>query len=891
MRKSTIVAVAALMVMNATSCVQGLLEDTDLKDRVARLEGRCDELNRDLQSLTSILNAMGSGDWITDVTPVTEDGVMTGYLVNFYMRGPILIPCGKDGKDGQDGISPKLGITEGEDGSYYWTLNGNLLTDASGNPVMASAQTPQLKIENDSWYVSYDSGKRWILVGPSTSGSGNEVFASVTVDAQAGTVLFMLMDGSVFTVRMKPAIDITFDTDILDVPVGGGETITVQYTLSGADENTVVSASSDGNYQVSVKSEGPQGGRILITAPKEYTDGFVNVLLSDGKGYSWFKVINFYERKGYVSGTGNAPSYTVSTTGGNLEIPLTVNFPYTVKTNVSWIQFVDTRASLHTDRLQFVLAKNEQSSVRTGTISIIPDNTPSVSWMEITVVQASAYFSIDKPRFLADAKGDTFTAEIHTSKTFQVNIPSEASWLQSTVTPVSTDGYTLTLTAAENAGTERRQATVRFLGVGNDLLASIDVVQFASTEDDRAPMILTVHVNYANDFTVKLPLCVKVDAMIDWGDGIIEHCKDEYPSHTYSGFKTGRDFDVKITGEVRSLGSRIGYNTSELSDLDKKAIIAVKQWGRTSLRSLYSSFRGCTNLKTIPGDDDLSFAGVTDATYAFSGCTGLVSIPENLFANCQSVTSFGYTFSGCTGLTSIPGDLFANCPSVTSFGHTFSGCTGLTSIPGDLFAICPSVTSFEYTFSGCAGLTSISGDLFANCSFVTSFGHTFSGCTGLTSIPGDLFANCSSVTSFGHTFSDCTGLTSIPDDLFVNCPSVTFFGYIFSGCTGLTSIPANLFTNCPSVSSFGNAFSHCTGLTMVPESIFDNNRKVNSFYGTFQFTNIAGESPYTVINGNKIHLYERADYPDYFHAPSEYSNCFSTCKSLTDYDAIPSSWR
>ena len=58
---------------------------------------------------------------------------------------------------------------------------------------------------------------------------------------------------------------------------------------------------------------------------------------------------------------------------------------------------------------------------------------------------------------------------------------------------------------------------------------------------------------------------------------------------------------------------------------------------------------------------------------------------------------------------------------------------------------------------------------------------------------------------------------------------------------------------------------------------------------------LLGESPYTIINvggvDTKVHLYERANYPDYFTAPTSYNSCFYRSSKLDDYSSIPSNWK
>jgi hypothetical protein len=147
---------------------------------------------------------------------------------------------------------------------------------------------------------------------------------------------------------------------------------------------------------------------------------------------------------------------------------------------------------------------------------------------------------------------------------------------------------------------------------------------------------------------------------------------------------------------------------------------------------------------------------------------------------------------------------------------------------------------------------------------VTSFDRIFEYCSSIRFIPNDLFEGCSSVTTYASAFSNCTSIEKVPEGLFDDSPLVKSFWYTFWGCTSLTEIPVSLFDNQRMVTTFQTAFGSCSKLT--------------------------GESPYTIINGEKVHLYERKNYPDYFVRPDDIA-CFSSCSKLTDWFSIPTSWR
>ena len=54
---------------------------------------------------------------------------------------------------------------------------------------------------------------------------------------------------------------------------------------------------------------------------------------------------------------------------------------------------------------------------------------------------------------------------------------------------------------------------------------------------------------------------------------------------------------------------------------------------------------------------------------------------------------------------------------------------------------------------------------------------------------------------------------------------------------------------------------------------------------------LTGESSYTMVNGKKVHLYERQNYPEHFTTPKYFKYAFYGCTGLTDFAQIPSDWK
>ena len=215
--------ILCLLVLSVLSCSK--YDDSEIWDyvkemnqRLTALEEKCREMNTNISALQTIVGAIETGDYITNVAPVTKEGKTIGYTISFLKSPAITIFNGTDGKEG---YSPVVSVQKDEDDLYYWTIDGEWLLDADGNKVRASGIdglngtngtngdngiTPQLKIENEYWYVSYDSGETWQMLGKATGdkgADGQSIFSSVEVGENE--VTFVLADGTSFSIPLKNA--------------------------------------------------------------------------------------------------------------------------------------------------------------------------------------------------------------------------------------------------------------------------------------------------------------------------------------------------------------------------------------------------------------------------------------------------------------------------------------------------------------------------------------------------------------------------------------------------------------------------------------------------------------------------------------------------------------
>ena len=208
-----------------SACHNELWEAIDgLDSRVTKLEELCKEMNTNITSLQTIVDVLQSNDFITGVVEIKKDGEVIGYTITFGKHDPITIYHGQDGQDGADGKdgqdgqngstnAPVIGVAQDTDGVYYWTLNGEWLLDDNGNKLPVSGKdgqngtngsngqdgadgkdgqdgedgkdgadgqngkdgiTPQLKIDDGYWYISYDNGATWTQLGKATGEDGKD---------------------------------------------------------------------------------------------------------------------------------------------------------------------------------------------------------------------------------------------------------------------------------------------------------------------------------------------------------------------------------------------------------------------------------------------------------------------------------------------------------------------------------------------------------------------------------------------------------------------------------------------------------------------------------------------------------------------------------------------
>ena len=369
----------------------------DHEERLAALEKWQEQTNQSIAAMQELLNTT---DMITGVTAVTEDGETVGYTITFLHSDPITIyngakgADGEDGADGADGQTPQIGLAQAEDGNWYWTLNGELLTDAQGNPIRAngldgadgadgedgatgpegpqgndgtSAPTPQIllgsnipasgnvqtdngKAIDNAWYLSVDNGATWYRVSGADGTNGDTWFAKAP-EKVGNYYLFTLADQSTFRVAAYQPFCILAKGETLEsfdnatVPVNEATTLYlsidegIEYSsivaqATPVDADAVLTRADVSDWTV---VKGTEQNTLTVTpGTQPYALLDVSLLLTDGSKLTASRLL---EGPGYTDdGQGN---YTVTSAEDLKNIAKLVNEQWNLGINITLTSDID----------------------------------------------------------------------------------------------------------------------------------------------------------------------------------------------------------------------------------------------------------------------------------------------------------------------------------------------------------------------------------------------------------------------------------------------------------------------------------------------------------------------------------------------------------------------
>lgn len=244
-----------------------------LEERFAKIEQECTTVNSQIGAFQTVIDAIRK-NWFVTLVEQTSNG----YDVYFSNGQRVSFDNGV----AED--APVIGVRKGDDGIYWWTINGELLLDPEGNMVAANSEavisgaaisvTPLVKAEDGVWYISYDNGTTWNPLGSVENTSVDSLFSEVS---QTETeVVFAFQDGSIITLPKYMERSITL-SDGDEITCTTGVPVEVEFSVNGATVAELAALPSSG-LNVRIVSYDEHSGKLLITAQEVFTSGTITIV-------------------------------------------------------------------------------------------------------------------------------------------------------------------------------------------------------------------------------------------------------------------------------------------------------------------------------------------------------------------------------------------------------------------------------------------------------------------------------------------------------------------------------------------------------------------------------------------------------------------------------------
>ena len=831
----------------------------DLENRVAKLEELCKQMNTNISSLQKIVEALQDNLSISKVEQISD-----GYIIHFSDGSTATIKNGKNSED-----APIIGVKKDTDGIYYWTLDGEWLTDEKGNKVKAQGTdgkdgvdgedgtngkdgiTPQLKIENGRWMLSMDNGKTWTDIGQATGADGtdgedgvdgkdgtNGIFKSVTEDND--NVYFTLEDDSVITIPKSDNSKFAIAFDTTDIAIlNGGESKTISYTITDATKNTVVKAIAQDGWKVKVDATSTDKGTITITAPNPIVESEILVFANDGSYRTVMVSLNCMQ--GQINIADN--SINATSAGGTQEIKLTTNLDYTIEIPEdaqSWLSLAPETRALREDTIVFEVTANEGMQ-RYTTVALKDEQGKILQTIIFRQLGTCTEVHVETKGELENELAGYDYANIESLK----------------ITGVLNDVDFLFI--------YRMMPNLKNLDIAEVNITALPIQAFYKSTNVENLILPNTLITIGEEmfYQSKLKTVVIPANATTIGNSAFEQCASL--------------ISIDIPANVETIGTAVFCGCSSLTTVTFEKGSQLKTIGGGS--SYYGAFSDCTALTSI----EIPASVETIEAAAFKGCSSLATVTFENGSQLKTIgggSSYYGAFSDCTALTSI--EIPASVETIEA--AAFKGCSSLATVTfenGSQLKTIGGGSSYYGAFSDCTALTSIE----IPASVETIEASAFKGCSSLATVT---FENGSQLKTIeggypsSGTFADCTALTSIEIPASVE----TIEAAAFKGCSSLATVTFEKGSQLKTIGGGGSSYygafgqlknlmtvdmSACTQVKTIGESAFDGDSELRLFKIGTETPPTCGRDAFSGINPYSV-LKVPSGCADAYKAKSGWNN-------------------
>ena len=831
----------------------------DLENRVAKLEELCKQMNTNISSLQKIVEALQDNLSISKVEQISD-----GYIIHFSDGSTATIKNGKNSED-----APIIGVKKDTDGIYYWTLDGEWLTDEKGNKVKAQGTdgkdgvdgedgtngkdgiTPQLKIENGRWMLSMDNGKTWTDIGQATGADGtdgedgvdgkdgtNGIFKSVTEDND--NVYFTLEDDSVITIPKSDNSKFAIAFDTTDIAIlNGGESKTISYTITDATKNTVVKAIAQDGWKAKVNTTSADKGTITITAPNPIVESEILVFANDGSYRTVMVSLNCMQ--GQINIADN--SINATSAGGTQEIKLTTNLDYTIEIPEdaqSWLSLAPETRALREDTIVFEVTANEGMQ-RYTTVALKDEQGKILQTIIFRQLGTCTEVHVETKGELENELAGYDYANIESLK----------------ITGVLNDVDFLFI--------YRMMPNLKNLDIAEVNITALPIQAFYKSTNVENLILPNTLITIGEEmfYQSKLKTVVIPANATTIGNSAFEQCASL--------------ISIDIPANVETIGTAVFWDCSSLATVTFENGSQLKTIGGGS--SYYGAFSYCTALTSIEIPASVETIGAS----AFKGCSKLATVTFEKESQLKTIGGGSYSsgaFSDCTALTSI--EIPASVETIEA--AAFKDCSSLATVTfenGSQLKTIGGGSSYYGAFSYCTALTSIE----IPASVETIGASAFKGCSKLATVTFEKESQLKTIGGGSYSsgaFSDCTALTSIEIPASVE----TIEAAAFKGCSSLATVTfengSQLKTIGGGGSSYYGAFgqlknlmtvdmSACTQVKTIGESAFDGDSELRLFKIGTETPPTCGRDAFSGINPYSV-LKVPSGCADAYKAKSGWNN-------------------
>ena len=831
----------------------------DLENRVAKLEELCKQMNTNISSLQKIVEALQDNLSISKVEQISD-----GYIIHFSDGSTATIKNGKNSED-----APIIGVKKDTDGIYYWTLDGEWLTDEKGNKVKAQGTdgkdgvdgedgtngkdgiTPQLKIENGRWMLSMDNGKTWTDIGQATGADGtdgedgvdgkdgtNGIFKSVTEDND--NVYFTLEDDSVITIPKSDNSKFAIAFDTTDIAIlNGGESKTISYTITDATKNTVVKAIAQDGWKVKVDATSTDKGTITITAPNPIVESEILVFANDGSYRTVMVSLNCMQ--GQINIADN--SINATSAGGTQEIKLTTNLDYTIEIPEdaqSWLSLAPETRALREDTIVFEVTANEGMQ-RYTTVALKDEQGKILQTIIFRQLGTCTEVHVETKGELENELAGYDYANIESLK----------------ITGVLNDVDFLFI--------YRMMPNLKNLDIAEVNITALPIQAFYKSTNVENLILPNTLITIGEEmfYQSKLKTVVIPANATTIGNSAFEQCASL--------------ISIDIPANVETIGTAVFISCSSLATVTFENGSQLKTIGGGS--SYYGAFSYCTALTSI----EIPASVETIEAAAFKGCSSLATVTFENGSQLKTIgggSSYYGAFSYCTALTSI--EIPASVETIEA--AAFKGCSSLATVTfenGSQLKTIGGGSSYYGAFSDCTALTSIE----IPASVETIKASAFFLCSSLATVT---FENGSQLKTIeggypsSGTFADCTALTSIEIPASVE----TIEAAAFKGCSSLATVTFEKGSQLKTIGGGGSSYygafgqlknlmtvdmSACTQVKTIGESAFDGDSELRLFKIGTETPPTCGRDAFSGINPYSV-LKVPSGCADAYKAKSGWNN-------------------